>query len=227
MPSEPQRILLVDDEADIKEFLSYNLRKEGYQVFFASNGKEAIEEALKVQPHLILLDVMMPEMDGIEACEEIRKIPTLSKTFIVFLTARGEDFSQIAGFDSGADDYVTKPVKPKVLVSRIKALLRRFQETEITENVIRIQNLVINREKFMVYKGTEEIVLTKKEFDLLSLLTSSPDKVFTRDEIFSELWGDDVIVGDRTIDVHIRKIREKLDVDFLKTVKGVGYKFEA
>jgi two-component system alkaline phosphatase synthesis response regulator PhoP len=227
MSQAPHRILLVDDEADILEFLGYNLKKEGYAVFTATNGREAIDEALKVKPHLILMDVMMPVMDGIESCTEIRKIPALDQTLIIFLTARSEDYSQIAGFDSGADDYVTKPVKPKVLMSRIKALLRRFQDNPVHENSFTIKNLVINRDKYLILKDEEEIILTKKEFELLSLLASSPDKVFTRDEIFSALWGEDVIVGDRTIDVHIRKIREKLDVDYLKTVKGVGYKFEA
>lgn len=227
MPQDQHRILLVDDEADILEFLGYNLRKEGFEVFTAANGKEAIDEAMKVRPHLILLDVMMPVMDGMETCQEIRQIPQLKKTIVVFLTARGEDYSQIAGFDAGADDFVTKPVKPKVLISRIKALLRRQHDTETPDNIIKLKDLVINREKFLVYKNEEEIVLTKKEFDLLSLLASTPDKVFTRDEIFSKIWGDDVIVGDRTIDVHVRKIREKLDIENIKTVKGVGYKFEA
>lgn len=227
MSQDQQRILLVDDEADILEFLSYNLKKEGYEVYTAANGKEAITEAVKVLPHLILLDVMMPVMDGIETCHEIRQIPQLKKTIVVFLTARGEDYSQIAGFEAGADDYVTKPVKPKVLISRIKALLRRQYIIDTPDNIIRLKDLVINREKFLIYKNDEEFVLTKKEFDLLSLLASTPDKVFTRDEIFSRIWGDDVIVGDRTIDVHVRKIREKLDIDNIKTVKGVGYKYEA
>ncbi|MEI6576412.1 MAG: response regulator transcription factor [Bacteroidota bacterium] len=227
MAKETYRILLVDDEEDILEFLTYNLKKEGFEVRTAHNGQEAISQARKYLPHLILLDVMMPVMDGIEACAEIRQIPSLKKTFIVFLTARGEDFSQIAGFDAGADDYVSKPVKPKVLISRINAMLRRFQEQEAVDNVICIKNLVINRDKFLVYKDEEEIVMTKKEFDLLSFLANVPNRVFSRDQIFTAVWGDDVIVGDRTIDVHIRKIREKLDVDYLKTVKGVGYKFEA
>jgi len=227
MAKETYRILLVDDEEDILEFLTYNLKKEGFEVRTAHNGQDAISQARKYLPHLILLDVMMPVMDGIEACAEIRQIPSLKKTFIVFLTARGEDFSQIAGFDAGADDYVSKPVKPKVLISRINAMLRRFQEQEAVDNVICIKNLVINRDKFLVYKDEEEIVMTKKEFDLLSFLANVPNRVFSRDQIFTAVWGDDVIVGDRTIDVHIRKIREKLDVDYLKTVKGVGYKFEA
>ena len=227
MSQDQHRILLVDDEADILEFLSYNLKKEGFEVFSAANGREAINEALRILPHLILLDVMMPVMDGMEACQEIRQIPQLKNTIIIFLTARGEDYSQIAGFDAGADDFVTKPIKPKVLISRIKALLRRQHTTETPDNIIRIKDLIINREKFLVYKNDAEITLTKKEFELLSLLASTPDKVFTRDEIFSKVWGDDVIVGDRTIDVHVRKIREKLDIDNIKTVKGVGYKFEA
>ncbi|MFA8451262.1 MAG: response regulator transcription factor [Bacteroidales bacterium] len=222
------RILLVDDEADVLEFLGYNLKKEGFQVETAFNGKEAISKAQKINPHLIIMDVMMPEMDGIEACAEIRTLDALENVIILFLTARGEDYSQIAGFDAGADDYVTKPVKPKVLVSRIKALLRRAKETPEEEEdlLVKLPDLVIDREKYLVVKEEQEIVLPKKEFELLLLLTSRPNKVFTRDEIFLNVWGADVVVGDRTIDVHVRKIREKIGLNSIKTVKGVGYKYE-
>lgn len=224
------KILLVDDEPDILEFLSYNLKKEGYKVYTADNGAKALELAKKKSPHLILLDVMMPEMDGIETCEELRKMPTLANVVIAFLTARGEDYSQIAGFDAGADDYITKPIKPKVLVSRIKALLKRFaisQEASSTasEQIISVGELTIDREKYMVYKKKKEISLPKKEFELLLLLSSKPDKVFLRDEIYTAIWGEDIIVGDRTIDVHIRKLREKIGEKSIKTIKGVGYKF--
>lgn len=220
------KILLVDDEEDILEFLGYNLRKEGFQVSTASNGLEAIEKAKKEVPHLILMDVMMPQMDGITAVEEIRKIETLNDILIVFLTARSEDYSQIAGFDAGADDYVTKPIKIKVLISRIIALLRRSVKPD-SKSAIEINDLIIDQDRYVVVKNNEEIVLPKKEFKLLKLLASTPNKVFTREEIFSKVWGDDVIVGDRTIDVHVRKIREKIGIDNIKTVKGVGYKFDA
>lgn len=220
------KILLVDDEEDILEFLGYNLRKEGFQVCIAHNGIEAIKVAKKEIPHLIIMDVMMPEMDGITAVEEIRKIKNLNETLIVFLTARSEDYSQIAGFEAGADDYVSKPVKIKVLVSRIIALLRRSIKTKTTES-IEVNNLIIDQDRYVVIKNNEEIFLPKKEFKLLKLLASSPKKVFSREEIFSRVWGDDVIVGDRTIDVHVRKIREKIGIDNIKTIKGVGYKFDA
>lgn len=226
MEIEQFSVLLVDDEPDVLEFLSYNLMKEGYQVTTSSNGKDAIEKALAIKPHLIILDVMMPEMDGMEVCREIRQSQQLENTIIVFLTARGEDYSQIAGFDAGADDYVTKPVKPRVLISRVKALLRRYKVQEISQNVLQVGNLTIDKEKYVVVKEGVEIVLPRKEFELLMALASKPDKVFTRDEIFSKVWGNDVIVGDRTIDVHVRKIREKIGTENLKTVKGVGYKFE-
>lgn len=223
------KILLVDDEPDILEFLSYNINKEGYEVHTAQNGKEAIEKAKKIDPHLILLDVMMPEMDGIETCEALRQDKKFQNTIIAFLTARGEDYSQIAGFDAGGDDYITKPIKPKVIVSRIKALLKRFKavnEDEKGENlIIKQSNLIIDREKYIVIKDGEELVLPKKEFELLVLLITKPDRVFTRDEIFSAVWGDNIIVGDRTIDVHIRKLREKIGENHIKTIKGVGYKF--
>ena len=223
------RILLVDDELDILEFVSYNLIKEGYEVHTAINGREAVEKALTVIPHLILLDVMMPEMDGIETCQRIRTHQSLQNTIVAFLTARGEDYSQIAGFDAGADDYITKPIRVKVLVSRIKALLKRTesineQMAEIEDNNHR--SLKIDRERYLVVKGTQEIVLPRKEFNLLSLLYSKPQKVFSREEIFASVWGSDVIVGDRTIDVHIRKLREKIGEDHIVTIKGVGYKFE-
>jgi len=224
------KILLVDDEIDILEFISYNLEKEGYQVFTAKNGIEAIKVAEKKTPHLIILDVMMPEMDGIAACEELRKIPSLKNTVIAFLTARGEDYSQIAGFEAGADDYITKPVRPKVLVSRVKALLKRTGETtEVPvvqdSNTVTIGNLLIDKERYLIRMGNDEMILPRKEFELLSLLVSKPGKVFTREEIYYSVWGDNVVVGDRTIDVHIRKLREKIGNDHIKTLKGIGYKF--
>lgn len=228
--SDNYKILLVDDEADILEFISYNLRKEGFLVTTASNGDEALKIARAELPHLIILDVMMPGMDGIETCEEIKKIPSLANTLIAFLTARGEDYSQIAGFDAGADDYIAKPIKPKVLVSRIRALLKRF--TPLTTNpdsfpsgIITIGTVAIDRERFVVTVRGEEMLLPKKEFELLELLVSKPDKVFTREEIYSAIWGDNIIVGDRTIDVHIRKLREKIGQDNIRTIKAVGYKF--
>lgn len=226
MENEHYRILLVDDEPDVLEFLSYNLIREGFQVNTATNGKEGIKKALKFRPHLIILDVMMPKADGIETCTEIKQIPELSQSLILFLTARGEDYSQIAGFEAGADDYVTKPVKPKVLVSRIKALLRRYSEEEQPDSTLVFKDFTIDRERYLVVKEGQEILLPKKEFQLLQLLVSKPNKVFSREEIFTHVWGNNVIVGDRTIDVHIRKIREKLQTDAIRTVKGVGYKFE-
>ncbi len=229
MEASLNKVLVVDDEPDVLEFLSYNLRKEGFLVFTASNGKEGLALAIKERPQLVILDVMMPGMDGIETCSEIRKQPFLADTIVIFLTARGEDYSQIAGFEAGADDYVTKPVKPKVLVSRVKALLRRltFNNAEQGVSQITLTVFTINRERYVVIKDGKEIVLPRKEFELLSLLSSKPNKVFTRDEIFSSVWGNDVVVGDRTIDVHVRKIREKLDTQNIKTVKGVGYKYES
>lgn len=222
-----EKILLVDDEPDILEFISYNLIKEGYDVSTSNNGKEAIELAKKIKPDLIILDVMMPEMDGIETCHEIRAIETLKNTLIAFLSARGEDYSQVAGFDAGADDYITKPIKPRLLVSRVKAILRRKPGVE--DNTVSNDELdiIIDREKYLVYKDGKEFTFPKKEFELLSLLTSKPGKVFTREVILESVWGGEVIVGDRTIDVHIRKLREKLGDNYIKTIKGVGYKFEA
>lgn len=225
------KVLLVDDELDILEFLSYNLEKEGYKVYTAKNGVEAIKVAEKKTPHLIILDVMMPEMDGIAACEELRKIPSLSSTVIAFLTARGEDYSQIAGFEAGADDYITKPVRPKVLISRVKALLKRTGEATqpaaevVDSNIITIGNLMIDKERYLIRIGDVEMILPRKEFELLSLLVSKPGKVFTREEIYFSVWGENVVVGDRTIDVHIRKLREKIGNNHIKTLKGIGYKF--
>ncbi len=225
--STEQKILLVDDEQDILEFLSYNLKKEGYSVFIANNGKEAINVAKKVTPDLIILDVMMPDMDGIETCRGLREIPELKNVMIAFLTARNEDYSQIAGFDVGADDYINKPIKPRVLISRIKALLRRGTSTESNKtDKVDTGGIKIDRERYVIEKNGVEINLPKKEFELLALLASKPGKVFTREVILDLVWGGDVVVGDRTIDVHIRKLREKIGEDFIKTIKGIGYKFE-
>ncbi len=217
------KILLVDDEPDILEIVGYNLRNEGYQVFTATNGIEAVKSAKKNIPQLILLDIMMPEMDGIEACEKIRKIKSLDNVIISFLTARGEDYSQVAGFEAGADDYITKPIKPKVLVSKIKSLLRRLKSE--TETSFKIGDIVIDRDEYVVYKAGKRISLPRKEFELFSLLTSRPGKVFKREVILDTVWGNEVVVGGRTIDVHIRKLREKIGDHHFKTVKGVGYKF--
>ncbi|MDR1951520.1 MAG: response regulator transcription factor [Bacteroidales bacterium] len=219
-----KKILLVDDEPDILEFLSYNLKKEKFEVTTAKNGKEAIASAKKINPDLIVLDVMMPEMDGIETCYELRKIDSLKQTLIVFLTARGEDYSQIAGFGAGADDYITKPISPKLFITKINAILKR--SAVFTKEKNQTKGIIIDREKFVVIKDGKTYSLPKKEFQLLELLASKPAKVFSRQEIFTEVWGDDVVVGDRTIDVHVRKIRERLNLDAIKTVKGVGYKFE-
>ena len=214
---------MVDDDEDILDLLEYNLTKEGYKVATSKNGKEAILKANSFVPDLIIMDVMMPEMDGIEACAEIRKNPLLGNAIITFLTARGEDYSQIAGFEAGADDYITKPIKPKVLFSKIKGLLRRNSKSNDTEE--NTSGIHIDLEKYIVRKEDEKITLPKKEFKLLSLLMSKPNNVFTREVIFNSVWGDDIVVGDRTIDVHIRKLREKIGEDYIKTVKGVGYKF--
>jgi len=231
MENGPMRILLVDDEPDILEFVGFNLSREGYEVERASNGRDAIAKASAFLPHLILLDVMMPDMDGIETCQEIRKDPKLKDVLICFLTARGEDYSQIAGFRSGADDYITKPVRPRVLVSRVGALLRRVgNPIRDTDGAIPGQlvlgDLVIDRESYSVSLKGQTFHLPKKEFELLALLASKPGKVFSREKILKKVWGDEVIVGDRTIDVHIRKVREKVGDAYIRTVKGVGYTFE-
>jgi two-component system alkaline phosphatase synthesis response regulator PhoP len=226
MKKKDIRILLVDDDADILEIVGYNLSQEGYQISTAINGRDAIAKAKKVLPHLIIMDVMMPEMDGIEACENIRKIPELSNVIITFLTARSEDYSQVAGFDAGADDYITKPIKQKLLISKVKALLRRLKEAEIDSETLNVGGIEINREEYKIVKDNIEIVLPRKEFELFYLLATKPGKVFKREEILDKVWGNDVVVGGRTIDVHIRKLREKIGDDFFKTIKGVGYKFE-
>jgi len=226
MNKKDTKILLVDDEPDIIEIVGYNLKNAGYQVFTANNGKEAIIQAEKHQPHLVILDVMMPVMDGIETCETLRNNPKFAETIITFLTARGEDYSQFAGFNAGADDYITKPIKPKLLVSKVKALLRRSKEIKNESDEVTLDNLTINREEYKVTKEGVVINLPRKEFELLALLTSKPNKVFKREDILNQVWGNDVIVGGRTIDVHIRKLREKIGEDSFKTVKGVGYKFE-
>ena len=228
MKKKDIKILLVDDEQDILEIVGYNLSQEGYQIVTASNGKEAIAKAKKEHPHLIIMDVMMPEMDGMEACENIRKIPELQDTIITFLTARSEDYSQVAGFDAGADDYISKPIKPKVLVSKVQALLRRLKGVEgvSSTTTLTVGNIEINREEYKIIKEGEEIILPRKEFELFYLLATKPGKVFTREEILDKVWGNEVVVGGRTIDVHIRKLREKIGDSFFKTIKGVGYKIE-
>ena len=228
MKKKDIKILLVDDEQDILEIVGYNLSQEGYQIVTASNGKEAITKAKKEHPQLIIMDVMMPEMDGMEACENIRKIPELQDTIITFLTARSEDYSQVAGFDAGADDYIAKPIKPKVLVSKVQALLRRLKGVEGVSNssTLNVGNIEINREEYKIVNEGKEIVLPRKEFELFYLLATKPGKVFTREEILDKVWGNEVVVGGRTIDVHIRKLREKIGDNFFKTIKGVGYKIE-
>jgi two-component system, OmpR family, alkaline phosphatase synthesis response regulator PhoP len=226
MKKKEIKILLVDDEPDILEIVGYNLQQEGFQIFTASNGREAISVAKKEHPQLIIMDVMMPEMDGMEACEAIRKIPELNNVIITFLTARNEDYSQVAGFDAGADDYISKPIKPKLLVSKVKALLRRLKEEEANSETLNVGGIEINREEYKIIKNEKAIVLPRKEFELFYLLASKPGKVFKRDEILDKVWGSEVIVGGRTIDVHIRKLREKIGEDLFVTIKGVGYKFE-
>jgi two-component system alkaline phosphatase synthesis response regulator PhoP len=226
MENSGVKILLVDDEQDILEFVGYALKKEGFTVFTALNGKDAIVTAKKENPDLIILDIMMPEMDGIETCGEIRKIPALKNVIIAFLTARNEDYSQIAGFEVGADDYITKPVRPRVLVSRIKALLRRKGTSTVKQEPVMMEGIQIDREKYSVTKDGKQIELRKKEFELLALLAEKPGKVFTRDAILNTVWGNEVVVGDRTIDVHINKLREKVGEKYIRTIKGVGYKFE-
>lgn len=226
MKNSDYTILLVDDEKDILEFVGYNLRKEGFNVLTTNNGEDAIRLAKQDQPQLILLDVMMPGMDGIETCDRIRSQSELEGILIAFLTARGEDYSQVAGFDAGADDYITKPIKPKVLISRIKALLRRHGQASKPKAIQEFGNLVIDLDKYQVKVKKTKLDLPRKEFELLTLLTSRPGKVFNRDEILDRIWGNEVVVGGRTIDVHIRKLREKIGDKYIKTVKGVGYKFE-
>jgi len=221
------KILIVDDEPDILEFLSYNLEKEGYSVFTAESGTKAISIIEKELPELILLDVMMPGIDGIETCQLIRERAEFNNIIIAFLTARNEDYSQIAGFDAGADDYISKPIKPKVLISRIKALLKRINKSSSNNNIetIKLKSIIIDVDRYIAIKDGSEIILPKKEFELLTLLVSKPNRVFTRDEIYDSVWGSDVFVGDRTIDVHIRKLREKIGENHIKTIKGVGYKY--
>ena len=221
------KILLVDDEQDIIDVVRYNLEKENYIIETANNGREAVAVAKQFKPQLILLDVMMPEMDGIEACTELRGIKDLSETIIAFLTARSEDYSQIAGFEAGADDYIPKPIKPRVLVSRVKALLRRLASQEEVDQTTALGDIQIDKDRYVVTKSGNELQLPKKEFELLALLISKPGRVFTREIILNSVWGNEVVVGDRTIDVHIRKLREKIGDSYIKTVKGVGYKIEA
>ncbi|MBV6428841.1 MAG: Alkaline phosphatase synthesis transcriptional regulatory protein PhoP [Haliscomenobacter sp.] len=226
---ENNKILIVDDEPDILEFLKYNLEKEGYEVLTANDGEEGVMIAEKEHPSLIILDIMMPKMDGVEVCRNLRSKPEFANTIITFLTAREEDYSQIAALDVGGDDYITKPIRPRVFLSRIKALMRRSERAPLLEdegNTIRLGDLTIDKERVSVIKGAKTIELAKKEFDLLFLLVSKPGKVFSREEIFNKVWGTDVIVGNRTIDVHIRKLREKIGEDHIKTIKGIGYKFE-
>ena len=221
------KILLVDDDADIIEIVQYNLLQEGYQIFTASNGKEAIAAAKKELPHLIIMDVMMPVMDGMEACEQIRLLPELQNVIITFLSARNEDYSQLAGFEAGADDYIAKPIKPKILVSKVKGLLRRLKDQKEGSATLNVAGLDINREEYKVIHEGRELVLPRKEFELLYLLASKPGKVFKREEILDSVWGNEVVVGGRTIDVHIRKLREKMGDDLFTTIKGVGYKMDS
>lgn len=222
------KILVVDDEPDILEILRYNLEKEGYSVLTASDGEEGIKVAEKEIPHLVILDIMMPKMDGVEVCRNLRSSTKFDKTIIAFLTAREEDYSQIAALEVGGDDYITKPIRPRVFLSRVKALLRRSErlEPKDKDSVIKVGDLEIDQEKVTVKVGSKILELAKKEFELLLLLVSKPGKVFTREEIFNKVWGTDVIVGNRTIDVHIRKLREKIGDKYIKTIKGIGYKFE-
>ncbi|MEN0005311.1 MAG: response regulator transcription factor [Bacteroidota bacterium] len=223
------KILIVDDEPDILEFLKYNLQEEGFEVYVASDGEAGIEVAERERPNLIILDIMMPKMDGVEVCRQLRSKPEFDSTVIAFLTAREEDYSQIAALDVGGDDYITKPMRPRVFVSRVRALLRRSERSVNVEEedvIIRVGDLAIDQERVSVQRGEEVIELAKKEFELLNLLVSKPGKVFSREEIFNKVWGTDVIVGNRTIDVHIRKLREKIGDHYIKTIKGIGYKFE-
>lgn len=219
------KILIVDDEADIVELLHYNLAREGYEVAQANNGQKAIELAQVFKPDVILMDVMMPVLDGIAACRQLREMPEFKHTHIIFLTARSEEFSEVAAFDAGADDFITKPIKPRALLSRLAAFARRDAQQEEQEQVINIAGLKIDRTSFAVYKGSQKITLPKKEFELLAFLAATPNKVFTREELLNSIWGSDVYVIPRTVDVHIRKVREKVGDDHIRTIKGVGYKF--
>ena len=219
------KILVVDDDPDIVEILRYNLSLAGYEVKSASNGKECIKKAKLFLPQIILLDVMMPEMDGIEACSLLQKIPSLVNTRVIFLSARNEEYTQLSAFDAGADDYISKPVKPKILLKKITSIIKRINAVNKDEDIIKLDNIIIDRNKFLIIKNDVEIYLPKKEFELLFLLASQPDNVFTRDQIMNKVWGSEIIVGDRTIDVHIRKLREKIGDLCFKTIKGVGYKF--
>jgi two-component system, OmpR family, alkaline phosphatase synthesis response regulator PhoP len=225
MANDNYTILLVDDEPDILDFMGYNLRKEGYHIVTAQDGYEALSMAGEYKPHLVILDVMMPGMDGIETCEKLKEIPGLSGTIIAFLTARNEDYSQLAGFGAGADDYIAKPIKPSLLISRVKALLRRYRSEPESKAMESSDGLRIDRERYVVWRNNEKVELPRKEFELLNLLVSKPQKVFTREDIFLSVWGSEVIVGERTIDVHIRKLREKIGEGYIQTVKGVGYKY--
>ena len=225
MKKKDIKILLVDDEPDVVEIIRYNLDQEGYKIYTASDGKEALKKAKKNIPNLIIMDVMMPNMDGIEACEQLRNEVCFNDTIIMFLTARGEDYSYVAAFEAGADDYVTKPIKPKIIVSKVKALLRRVKNEEQTQEKIQIGKLIIDRDKYEVTHTGKSFSMPRKEFELLYLLASKPDKVIKREKIMEIVWGSEVVVGDRTIDVHIRKLREKIGDKYFKTVKGVGYKF--
>lgn len=220
------KILCVDDEPDILEILKYNLSNVGYDIYIANDGLSAIKKAKEIIPNLIIMDVMMPKMDGIQACENLRANEKFNDTIIMFLTARGEDFSHLAAYEAGADDYVTKPVKPKILISKVKGLLRRFKKVNDNDiAIIELNNIIIDKEKYKVYISGNNLDLPRKEFELLYLLASKPDKVFKREKIMENVWGGEVVVGDRTIDVHIRKLREKLGDKYIKTIKGVGYKF--
>ncbi len=225
MTIDNYKILLVDDEPDILDFIGYNLKKEGYLVVTALDGYEAVAKAREHLPHLVILDVMMPGMDGIETCEKLKEIPALKNTIITFLTARNEDYSQLAGFGAGADDYIAKPIKPSLLISRVKALLRRYRPEDSSDETETAGGLRIDREQYVVWRNNQKVTLPRKEFELLDLLVSKPGKVFTREEIFLSVWGSEVIVGERTIDVHIRKLREKIGESYINTIKGVGYKY--
>jgi two-component system, OmpR family, alkaline phosphatase synthesis response regulator PhoP len=227
MDSKGKKILIADDEPDILEIIQYNLQQEGYEVYTANNGDEALTKAKQLKPELIILDIMMPKRNGVEVCEILRSQPAFKDTLIIFLTALNDENSHLKGLDTGADDYVTKPISPKLLISRVNALFRRINKPEESKsNVLTIDNLTIDPEQFLVKVGDQEMSLAKKEFELLYLLASKPGRVFLRNEILNQVWGNDVIVGDRTIDVHIRKIRQKLNLDCITTVKGVGYKFD-